>query len=79
MKNEQQTSSRFPVTLSVADAALILEVVPATVYQWIRDDELPNLRFGGRVRIPTAKLAGLLGVSPLDLAAQLEPWTRTED
>lgn len=78
MMNEQRTLKRFPLTLSVADTALILDVVPATVYQWVRDDELPNVRFGSRVRIPTAKLADLLGVSPADLAAQLEPRVEAE-
>jgi excisionase family DNA binding protein len=78
MKKKPRTFNRFPVTLSVADTAQILDVVPATIYQWIRADELPNLRFGGRVRIPTAKLADLLGVSPADLAEQLEPPVRAE-
>jgi excisionase family DNA binding protein len=76
MTNKQNSNELFPLTLSVADAAHILDVVPATLYQWVRDDELPSLRFGGRIRIPTAKLADILGVSPTDLASQLEPRVR---
>jgi excisionase family DNA binding protein len=73
MATKHETITRFPVTLSVAETARILDVVPATIYTWVRDGELPNLRFGGRVRIPTAKLADLVGVDPAELAAQLEP------
>jgi excisionase family DNA binding protein len=71
MTTTHKGSTGFPVTLSVAETAYILGVVPATIYTWVRDDELPNLRFGGRVRIPTAKLADLVGVDPSELVAQL--------
>lgn len=71
MTTKHRSRTGFPVTLSVAETAYILDVVPATIYTWVRDGELPSLRFGGRVRIPTAKLAGLVGVDPAELAAQL--------
>jgi excisionase family DNA binding protein len=72
MATKHKTNTRFPFTLSVAEAARILDVVPATAYQWVRDGELPSLRFGGRVRIPTAKLAELVGVDPAELVTQIE-------
>jgi excisionase family DNA binding protein len=78
MTKEQRTNDGFPLTLSVAETAYILDVVPATVYQWVRDDEVPSLHFGSRVRVPTAKLADLLGVTPMDLAAQIEPQASAE-
>lgn len=71
MTTRHKVSTGFPVTLSVAETAYILDVVSATIYAWVRDGELPNLRFGGRVRIPTAKLADLVGVDPSELATQL--------
>ena len=48
-----------------------MKVTPATVYAWIRDDEFPHLRLGGRIRIPTARLAEMLGVTVEDLGASL--------
>jgi excisionase family DNA binding protein len=41
-----------------------MKVTPATVYAWVRADEIPFLKFGGRIRIPTSKLADLLGITP---------------
>jgi excisionase family DNA binding protein len=53
----------IPPTITVHQAARVLQVQPATVYAWIRADEFPYLRLGGRIRIPTARLADLLGIS----------------
>jgi len=71
MTSKHKTSNGFPVTLSVAETARILDVTPATMYSWIRHNEIPSLRLGGRVRIPTARLADLVGVDPADLANHL--------
>ncbi len=57
----------FPHTITVYQAARILQVQPATVYAWIRRDEFPHLRLGGRIRIPTARLADMLGISPREV------------
>ncbi len=57
--NDTQT----PLTITVHQAARALQVQPATVYNWIRDGEFPYVRLGGRIRIPTAKLADLLGIT----------------
>ena len=56
-----------PPTITVHQAARALQVQPATIYNWIRADEFPHLRLGGRIRIPTAKLADLLGVTPREI------------
>jgi excisionase family DNA binding protein len=58
-----------PLTISVHEAAEALGVVPATVYAWVRAGEIPSLRLGGRIRIPTGKLADLLGVEPEELVS----------
>ena len=34
--------------LTVEDAALLLSVKPATVYEWVRSGQLPCLRLGPR-------------------------------
>jgi excisionase family DNA binding protein len=61
-----------PPTITVHQAARVLQVQPATVYAWIRADEFPHLRLGGRIRIPTARLADLLGISPREIIDGLE-------
>ena len=58
-----QSNTPIPATITVHQAARVLQVQPATVYAWIRADEFPHLRLGGRIRIPTARLADLLGIS----------------
>jgi excisionase family DNA binding protein len=65
--NDTQT----PLTITVHQAAEALQVQPATVYAWVRADEFPHVRLGGRIRIPTAKLADLLGVTSQQLAEGL--------
>ena len=60
-------SDRTPLVISVHKAAQLLGVVPATVYSWAREGEIPSIRLGGRIRIPVAKLADVLGVDPSDL------------
>jgi excisionase family DNA binding protein len=63
MKN----TTPVPPTITVHQAARALQVQPATVYAWIRADEFPHLRLGGRIRIPTAKLAEMLGIASQQL------------
>jgi len=65
------TDTQTQLTITVHQAAEALQVQPATIYAWIRDDELPHLRLGGGIRIPTAKLAEMLGVTVEDLGASL--------
>lgn len=58
-------------TLTVHETARVMKVVPATVYAWVREGDIPSLKLGGRVRIPTAKLADMLGMTTEDLVASL--------
>jgi excisionase family DNA binding protein len=69
--NHELTRSAHP-TLTVREAASLMKVTPATIYAWVRADELPYLRLGGRIRIPTAKMAALLGITPHDLVDSLK-------
>lgn len=48
--------SSQPLTLSVREAATHLGVSRNTVYDLIRAGDLPHLRIGNRLRIPTQPL-----------------------
>lgn len=63
--------TQAPLTITVHQAAEALQVQPATVYAWIRNGEFPHVRLGGRIRIPTAKFAEMLGVTPEELVKGL--------
>jgi excisionase family DNA binding protein len=58
-----QDTLSVPPTLTVHETARVMKVTSATIYAWVRADEFPHLRLGGRIRIPTAKLADLLGIT----------------
>lgn len=55
---EQTTKSR---TLTVEQAAKLLEIGRGTAYEAARRGELPTIRFGRRLLVPRAKLLALLG------------------
>ena len=65
--SQQQQGGSFPATLSVSQAAELLDVVPTTMYKWIESGDVPAVRFGGRLRVPTARLADLLGLDLVDI------------
>jgi len=60
-------------TLTVQEAAAVLQISSSTLYDALRAGELPCIRVGRRVLVPTARLRDLLGLdtSPLLAAEQL--------
>jgi len=48
--------------VSVERAAQLLSISRASAYRAVQAGTLPALRFGRTVRIPTARLLGLLGL-----------------
>ena len=66
-------------TLSVNEAAGILQISPSTLYDALRAGELPCIRVGRRLLVPTARLRDLLGLAddPL-IAAHDEQPTRVQ-
>lgn len=52
------------------DTAHILGIGRATAYAGVRSGEIPSIRVGGRIVVPTAALRRLLG---LPLASETEP------
>jgi excisionase family DNA binding protein len=56
--------SELPATISVAQAAELLGVSRRAAYRAVAAGQLPALRLGRRIHIPTAPLLAMLGVSP---------------
>lgn len=49
-------------TLSVEDAAGLLKISRASAYQGVKAGEIPSIRVGRRILVPTAALLTLLGM-----------------
>lgn len=52
----------MPATMSVEDAAVILGVSRRAAYRAASKGELPTVRIGRRLLVPSAKLCELLGM-----------------
>jgi excisionase family DNA binding protein len=55
--------TELPPTISVEHAAKLLGVSRSAAYRAVAAGQLPNLRLGRRIYIPTARLLAMLGVS----------------
>jgi excisionase family DNA binding protein len=55
--------------LSVKEAAALLHINEKTAYAAIARDEIPSVRFGKRVLVPTAALRKMLGLDDDEPAA----------
>ena len=64
-------------TLSVEETAAILQISRSTLYDALRTGEIPCIRVGRRVLVPTARLRDLLGLGASDLLAASQP-TRSQ-
>lgn len=64
-------SSHLPATLTVERAAEFLNISRGLAYQAIATNDLPSIRIGRRILVPTARLLELLGSD--HTAAQLNP------
>ncbi|WP_043615256.1 helix-turn-helix domain-containing protein [Nonomuraea candida] len=49
-------------TMSVAEAAAVLGLHRDAAYDAVRRGDLPSIRIGRKILIPTAKLASMLGL-----------------
>ncbi|WP_052665334.1 helix-turn-helix domain-containing protein [Nitriliruptor alkaliphilus] len=61
----------LPPTISVEEAGQILGVSRRSAYRAAENGELPTLRLGRRLLVPTARLLAMLGL-PADGSKQLE-------
>ena len=52
----------LPPTLSIDEAAALCGIGRNAAYRAAHRGDLPSLRFGRRIRVPTARLLEMLGV-----------------
>lgn len=65
-------------TLTVDETALILQISRSTLYDALRAGEVPCIRVGRRVLVPTARLRDLLGLGADARIAASEQPTRSQ-
>lgn len=57
-------AAEFPPTISVEHAAKLLGVSRSAAYRAVAAGQLPSLRLGRRIYVPTAQLLAMLGLLP---------------
>jgi excisionase family DNA binding protein len=55
---------QLPTVLTVEQAGQLFGVSRDAAYEAVRRGEIPSLRFGKRIVVPTAKALALLGLHP---------------
>jgi excisionase family DNA binding protein len=64
---------QLPTVLSVEHAGRLLGLGRSASYEAVRRGELPTLKFGRRLLVPTGKVLELLGLDPAHLTAPAAP------
>ncbi len=59
------TTNTYPPTLTVEQAGQILGLSRSSAYRAAANGELPTLRFGRRLIVPTGRLLSMLGMTEL--------------
>lgn len=59
---------KFPPTISVERAAEMLGLSRSSGYRGVARGEIPAIRIGGRIRVPTAKILAMLGLDQVQAA-----------
>jgi excisionase family DNA binding protein len=57
-------------TMSVEEAAEALGIGRSAAYECVHRGEVPSIRLGRRLRVPTAALRVLLGIDPSNLGVE---------
>lgn len=58
----------LPPTLTVERAAKVLGIGRSSAYEGVRSGEIPSIRVGRRVLVPTVRLLSLLGVESREVS-----------
>jgi excisionase family DNA binding protein len=64
-------SHQLPPTISIDQAARLCGIGRNAAYRAAHRGEIPSLRLGRRLRVPTARLLDMLGCSAADLAREI--------
>ena len=59
------TPTAHPVTLTVEQTAVLFDIGRSGAYRAVNRGDIPSIRIGGRIRVPTAKVLELLDLSEL--------------
>jgi excisionase family DNA binding protein len=62
-RKEAMHSLMHDLAIRVDDAALLLDIDRKVAYAAVRDGKIPSIRIGRLIRVPTAALRKLLGVT----------------
>lgn len=55
----------YPATITVEQAGQLLGISRSSAYRGVNRGEIPSIRIGGRIIVPTGKLLDLLGLQGL--------------
>jgi excisionase family DNA binding protein len=58
--------ARLPALLKVEQASVLMGISRSAAYRAVATGDLPSVRFGCRLYVPTARLLELLGLGPED-------------
>jgi excisionase family DNA binding protein len=61
------------LTVTVEQAAKLLGIGRSTAYELVHTGDIPSLRLGRRIVVPTAELAKRLGADPIRLRPTTAP------
>lgn len=62
LNNEQLALLTNKLALTIKEAAQVLQIGLSACYEQVRAGDIPSLKLGGQYRIPTARLASMLGI-----------------
>jgi excisionase family DNA binding protein len=58
--------ARLPALLKIEQASVLMGISRSAAYRAVATGDLPSVRFGSRLYVPTARLLDLLGLVPED-------------
>ena len=56
--------ARYPALLKIEQASVLMGICRSAAYRAVAAGDLPSVRFGSRLYVPTARLLELLGLTP---------------
>ena len=63
----------LPAALTVEEAASVCQIGRSSAYEGVRTGEIPSIRIGRSIRVPTALLMKMLGVETIAESADRSP------